>query len=126
YLVRSLNNMARSNPKRVVFAEADNLKVLKAAQFVLEEGIAKPILLGKETKIRALMENNKIELPNVPIIDPRSDEMVCKREEYGELFYQKRHRKGYNHYEAIKIMRERNYFGCMMVETGEADALISG
>ncbi len=126
YLVRSLNNMARKNPKRVVFAESDNIKVLKAAQFVLEEGIAIPILLGKESKIRALMANNKIDLPNVRIIDPRSDEMMCKREEYGELFYKKRHRKGYNHYEAIKIMRERNYFGCMMVETGEADALISG
>ncbi len=126
YLVRSLNNMARKNPKRVVFAEADNLKILKAAQFVLEEGIAQPILLGKESKIRELMERNKIELPNVAIIDPRSEAMQCKREEYGELFYQKRHRRGYNHYEAVKIMRERNYFGCMMVETGAADALISG
>lgn len=126
YLVRSLNNMARKNPKRVVFAEADNLKILKAAQFVLEEGIAQPILLGKESKIRELMEQNKIELPNVAIIDPRSEAMQTRREEYGELFYQKRHRRGYNHYEAVKIMRERNYFGCMMVETGAADALISG
>ncbi len=126
YLIRSLNNRARKNPKRVVFAEADNLKILKAAQFVLEEGIAKPILLGKESKIRELIETNGIELPNVPIIDPRSEACQSKREEYGELFYKKRQRKGYNHYEAIKIMRERNYFGCMMVETGEADALISG
>ena len=126
YLVRSLNNMARKNPKRVVFAEADNLKILKAAQFVLEEGNAQPILLGKESKIRELMEQNKIGLPNVAIIDPRSEAMQTRREEYGELFYQKRHRRGYNHYEAVKIMRERNYFGCMMVETGAADALISG
>lgn len=126
YLVRSLNNKARKNPKRVVFAEADNLKVLKAAQFVLEEGIAIPILLGKASKIREMIVDNGIELPNVAIIDPRSEETQAKREEYGELFYKKRQRRGYNHYEAIKIMRERNYFGCMMVETGEADALISG
>jgi malate dehydrogenase (oxaloacetate-decarboxylating)(NADP+) len=126
YLIRALNNKARKNPKRVVFAEADNLKILKAAQFVHEEGIATPILLGKESKIREMMEVNSIEIPGVQIIDPRSEAMQEKRLEYGELFYAKRQRKGYNHYEAIKMMRERNYFGCMMVETGEADALISG
>jgi len=126
YFIRLLNNQGRKSPKRVVFAEADNLKVLKAAQFVLDEGIAKPILLGKISKIEKMMEEFGIELPDVPIIDPRSEEMLHKRIEYGELFYQRRMRKGYNLYEAKKIMRERNYFGCMMVETGEADALISG
>jgi len=126
FIVRLLNNKARKDPKRVVFAEADNLKVLKSAQISEDEGMAFPILLGNEKRIRKLIEENKIEFKNPIIIDPRSEEMLTKRIEYGELFFEKRKRRGYNLYEAKKIMRERNYFGCMMVETGEADALISG
>lgn len=125
-IVRSLNNQARKNPQRVVFAEADNLKVLKAAQIVEEEGIAIPILLGSEKRIKLLMKENGIEFKNLNIIDPRTDEWEDKRNEYGQLFFEKRKRRGYNFHEAKKIMRERNYFGCMMVETGDADALISG
>ncbi len=126
YLVRLLNSTARKDPRRVVFAEADNLKVLKAAQIVKDEGIATPILLGNEKRINQLLQTHNIDLHDVTIIDPRSEEMIDKRIAFGELFFQKRHRRGFNFYEAKKIMRERNYFGCMMVETGEADALISG
>lgn len=126
YIVRVLNNKARKDPRRVVFAEADNVKVLKAAQIVKDEGIAFPILLGDETRIQQIIEENNIELKDVPIINPRSDSQADKRNHFGELFFEKRQRKGFNLYEAKKIMRERNYFGCMMVETGEADALISG
>lgn len=126
YLIRTLNQKARKDPRKVVFAEADNVKVLKSAQLVEEEGIAFPILLGNEKRIRKLIDENKIELREAVIIDPRSEEMIHKRIAYGELFFEKRKRKGFNLYEAKKIMRERNYFGCMMVETGEADALISG
>lgn len=126
FIVRVLNSKARQDPRKVVFAEADNVKVLKAAQIVKEEGIAHPILLGNEKRIIQLMEENNIELKGVSIIDPRSEEMTPKRIEFGNIFFQKRCRRGFNMYEAKKIMRERNYFGCMMVETGEADALISG
>lgn len=125
-LFRVIGSKARKDPRRVVFAEADNIKILKAAQVVNDEGIAIPILLGNEKKIRNLMEESGIEIDDVVIIDPKSDEMADKRHHFGELFFEKRKRKGYNLYEAKKIMRERNYFGCMMVETGEADALISG
>jgi malate dehydrogenase (oxaloacetate-decarboxylating)(NADP+) len=125
-LFRVIGTKARKDPRKVVFAEADNLKVLKAAQVVNEEGIAYPILLGNEARIRRLAEENGIELDEITIIDPKSDEMSEKRHHFGDLFFQKRQRKGFNKYEAGKIMRERNYFGCMMVETGEADALISG
>src|SRR5690554_5678236 len=125
-IVRSLNTQARKNPQKVVFAEADNLKVLKAAQIVEEDGIAIPILLGSERRIKSLMEEYSIEFQNLQIIDPRTDEWEEKRNQYGKLFFEKRHRRGYNYHEAKKMMRERNYFGCMMVETGEADALISG
>jgi malate dehydrogenase (oxaloacetate-decarboxylating)(NADP+) len=125
-LFRVIGTKARKDPRKVVFAEADSLKVLKASQVVREEGIAYPILLGNETRIRRLAEENGIELEDTVIIDPKSDEMHEKRHYFGDLFFQKRQRKGFNKYEAGKIMRERNYFGCMMVETGEADALISG
>ncbi|MBC8046517.1 MAG: NADP-dependent malic enzyme, partial [Fimbriimonadaceae bacterium] len=125
-LVKIITNKAKQNPKRVVFAEADNFKILKAAQIVKDEGIAKPILLGNKEKIKKLIEENQLDLKNVPIIDPRSEEENVRREEYGNILFNKRKRKGLNFYEAKKIMRERNYFGSMMVETGEADALISG
>ncbi|PSL48820.1 allosteric NADP-dependent malic enzyme [Chitinophaga niastensis] len=125
-LFRVIGTKARRDPRKVVFAEADNLKVLKAAQVVNDEGIAHPILLGNEARIRQLMLENSIEIDDVVIIDPKSDEMQDKRHLFGDLFFEKRKRKGFNLYEARKVMRERNYFGCMMVETGEADALISG
>lgn len=125
-ILRWVINKAKQQPKRVVFAEAENLKVLKAAQIVKDEGIAIPILLGEEKKIKKLIADNKIQLSNVEILDPRSDSTNDKRELYGELFFKKRQRRGYNLYEAKKAMRERPYFGCMMVDQGEADALISG
>ena len=125
-LLRIIGNKARRDPKRLVFAEADNLKILKTAQICFDEGIAYPILLGNEKKIRALAEANNIDLEDFPIIDPQQDEFDEKRKEYGELFFKKRQRRGVNLYESTKMMRDRSYFGCMMVETGEADAMISG
>lgn len=125
-LMRVIGSKARGNPKRLVFAEADNLKILKVAQIVFEEGVAYPILLGDEKKIKSIAEKHNIDLDTIPIIDPRSDEQEDKRKLYGQLFFQKRQRKGINRYESFKIMRDRNYFGCMMVETGDADAMISG
>ncbi|MCB9046212.1 MAG: NADP-dependent malic enzyme [Chitinophagales bacterium] len=125
-ILRWAINKAKQNPKRVVFAEAENLKVLKAAQIVKDEGIAVPILLGNEKKIKALIKDNKIQLSDVEILDPRSDDTTDRRDKFGNAFFMKRHRRGYNLYEAKKIMRERPYFGCMMVDMGEADALISG
>ncbi|HEY8688198.1 MAG TPA: NADP-dependent malic enzyme [Chitinophagaceae bacterium] len=125
-LLRIIGNKARKEPKRVVFAEAENQKILKTAQLVQEEGVAYPILLGDEIKIKKIALENGIELEGIPIIDPKSEEMESKRCEYGELFFKKRQRKGFNFYEAKKRMRDRNYYGCMMVETGDADAMISG
>lgn len=125
-LVRVIGNKARRDPKRLVFAEADNQKVLKAASIIYDDGIAYPILLGDPIKIKAIAEEHNIDLTDIPIIDSRSDEQEAKREFYGELFFKKRQRKGFNHYESIKIMKDRNHFGCMMVETGDADAMLSG
>ncbi len=125
-LMRVISSKARSNPKRVVFAEADNLKILKAAQIGYDEGICYPILLGNVEKITRIAEENNIDVSDIPILDPRSDEMEEKRNLYSTLFFKKRQRKGVNNYESKKQMRDRNYFGCMMVETGDADAMISG
>jgi malate dehydrogenase (oxaloacetate-decarboxylating)(NADP+) len=125
-LIRVIGSKARSNPKRVVFADADNLKILKAAQIVYDEGIAYPILLGDEKKIHQIASANKVDLTDLPIIDPRSDETEDKRNIYGEIYFHKRHRKGFNFYESKKIMKDRNHYGCMMVENGDADAMISG
>jgi len=125
-LLRAMGGKARKEPKRLVFAEADNMKILKAASIAYDEGIAYPILLGEEQKIKDIAEINDIDISEMLIIDPASHSMEDKRIEYGELFFKKRHRKGVNHYESIKAMKERNHFGCMMLETGEADAMISG
>jgi malate dehydrogenase (oxaloacetate-decarboxylating)(NADP+) len=125
-VMRVLGNKARRDPKRIVFAEADNVKILKAAQIVFDDGIGYPILLGDEAKIRTIAATNGIDIDTLPIFDPRHDSTEEKRNEYAEVFFQKRNRKGFNAYEAKKIMRDRNYFGCMMVESGDADAMISG
>lgn len=125
-LIRVIGNKARHDPKRILFAEADNAKILKTAQICYDEGIAYPILLGNEKRIRSIAEANSIDLEDLPIIDPKTEDQEEKRKLFGELFFKKRHRKGVNKYESYKMMRDRSYFGCMMVETGEADAMISG
>jgi malate dehydrogenase (oxaloacetate-decarboxylating)(NADP+) len=125
-LMRSLANKAKSNPKRVVFTEADNYKILKAAQVVRDEGIAKPILLGNKEKILKLLDEYQLDLGDTPIIDPWLAEEENKRNEYGDMLWRKRNRRGLTQYDARKLMRDRNYFGAMMVELGLADAMISG
>ncbi|MBY0480016.1 MAG: NADP-dependent malic enzyme [Chitinophagaceae bacterium] len=125
-LMRVIGNKARKGPKRLVFAEADNQKILKAASIVYDEGLAYPILLGEPDKIHRIAEQNNIDLTDIPIIDPRNDENEEKREYYADLFFKKRQRRGVNNYESRKLMKDRNHFGCMMVETGDADAMLSG
>lgn len=125
-LTRSIAERARKSPKRVVFAEGDNFKILKAAQQAQDEGVAIPILLGDEVKIRKMIEDAELDLSGATIIDPRSDERLAERELFGRKLFSKRKRKGLTEIEAIRAMRERNFFGAMMVETGQADAVISG
>jgi malate dehydrogenase (oxaloacetate-decarboxylating)(NADP+) len=123
--IRLLHNRAKSNPKRVVFAEADHLDVLKAAQRVHEEKLANVILLGRKDLILALKEEIGF-TDDVIIIDPKTDEEKDRRSRFGEAYWKKRQRKGRTFSEAKKLMRERNYFAAMMVNEGEADALITG
>jgi malate dehydrogenase (oxaloacetate-decarboxylating)(NADP+) len=115
---------AKKDPKRVVFAEADNAKILKAAQLLWGEKVAIPILLGNKEKIDQLIEEHNLDLSGVMIIDPYEDDV--KLAHFGNLLYEKRKRKGLTHGECTRLMKDRNYYGAMMVEVGEADALISG
>ncbi len=125
-LVRALGAKARRDPKRVVFADAENKNVLKAAQLALDEGIAIPILLGTPEIIKTLTEEHNINIEGIQIINPKSQEEKEVRKKYGEVFFKKRQRRGVNSQEVDKLMRDRNHFGCMMVELGDADAMISG
>lgn len=124
-LVRMLHNRTKIDPQRVVFTEADQLDVLKAAQIVLEEKIAIPVLLGRKETIKKLMEAIDFD-EDVEIIDPKSDEQYDKRERFAELFWEEQKRKGKTLYDSKRLMRERNYFGSMMVKNGDVDAMISG
>ncbi len=122
--MRRLMERARRDIKTVVFAEADNYKILRAAIEVKEDGLANPILLGNIEKINRIAEENHLDISNLTLIDPKMEE--TKREEFGKLLFEKRNRRGFTAYECIKAMRDRNYYGAMMVECGEADAFISG
>ncbi|MFI5157443.1 MAG: NADP-dependent malic enzyme [Sphingobacteriales bacterium] len=124
-IMRNLTNKAKHNPKRIVFAEADTYKILKAAQIIKEEGIATPILLGNETTIRRIMRENDLYLGDVQIIDLK-DGCAPNAQKYADHLYQKRQRKGVSLHESKKLMMDRNYYGASMVQFGEADALISG
>ena len=124
-IVRLLLNRAKANPKKIVFAEADHLDVLKAAQIVSEEGIGYPVLLGDKDIINEL--RNEIEFDDdVLIIDPKSDSEKNNREKYGTSFWNKRKRKGVTLLDSIDKMKQRNYYAGMMLSSGDVDALISG
>jgi malate dehydrogenase (oxaloacetate-decarboxylating)(NADP+) len=123
-LMNRITSAAKASPRRVVFAEADNYKILKAAQILCDEGIAQPILLGPHEKIEAIARANSLDLEGCEIINILQQE--AKRDEYAALLYQKRQRRGMTLYEGRRLLRERNYFAAMMVETGEADACITG
>ncbi|MFM2266539.1 MAG: hypothetical protein RLZ77_1959 [Bacteroidota bacterium] len=124
-MVRLLTNRAKTDPKRVVFAEADQLAVLKAAQIVHEEGIGHPILLGNREHILELKEELGFDA-DVPIYDPKTKEEDVRRLHYADIFWKSRRRRGISLLDAQKWMRERNYFAAMMINEGEADALVTG
>lgn len=125
-LIDSLVNRAKTNPKKVVFAEADHHKILKAALMVHHEGIAIPILLGNKEKINQICEAYQLNIKGLEIIDPRSVEEEERKNQFADIFFDLRKRRGFTYYEARQVMRERNYFGTMLVRCGYADALVSG
>jgi malate dehydrogenase (oxaloacetate-decarboxylating)(NADP+) len=124
-MVRMIADRAKMDPKRIVFAEADHLDVLKAAQVVFEEGIGFPILLGKKEIILELKKELGFDA-DVQIIDPKINEEESRRNEFATAFWKSRRRRGISLYDAQNLMRERNYFAAMMVNQGQADALVTG
>lgn len=125
-ITRLLMSRAKSNLKKIVYAEADHIDVLKAAQQVYEDKIAIPILLGRREVILELMDELDFDYEHITIIDPKSDEQIPDLKKYANTLWEKRQRKGITLYEAEKLMRERNYFAAMMVVEGDADAMLSG
>ncbi len=123
---RLLAERAKQDPKRVVYAEADQLDVLKTAQYAKEEGIAEPILLGRQDVIKDLMKELDFEDDSIQIIDPKSDEQQDRLNDYATKYWQTRKRKGVTLLDAQNLMRSRNYFAAMMVNEGDADAMLSG
>ena len=124
-MVRILHDRAKAAPKRLIFAEADHLDVLKAAQIVYEEKIAVPILLGNRAQIEKLRATLNFD-DEVEVIDPKEEVYKEQRDLYADLFWKDQRRKGYTLYDAQRLMRERNYFASMMIKNKDADALISG
>ena len=124
-LIRMMQNRARSNPKRVVLGNAEEYNVLKAAQILYEEGIAHPILLGEKKYILEQMEKFDIHL-DVPIVDPSDDDQEENRRKYRKTLWELRNRKGINEYIAKRLVRQRDYFGPLMLKHGDTDALIVG
>src|SRR5690606_3757890 len=125
-IMRNLTTKAKQNPKRVVFAEADNYKTLRAAQIVKEEKIAHPILLGNRQKIEGLIKEYDFELQGVDIIDPNEEKNSERFQRFTQHLYKRRQRRGISENDAKKLMTNRNYFAASMVQFGEADTLISG
>ncbi len=124
-LIRMLQNRAKQDPKTIVFSNAAEYNVLKAAQIVNDEGIAKPILLGNKEKVEEVKKEFDIQL-DVPIIDPKSKESEEHVNRLAEMLWKKRQRKGMTLYNAKRFLTNRDYFGSMMVEAGEADSFLTG
>ena len=124
-IVRLILNRAKTEPKRIVYAEADQLDVLKAAQIIHDEGIGMPVLLGNRDTIIELMEELDFDA-DVQIIDPKTPEEKPKLNEYAQIYWQERKRKGVTLYDAQRLLRQRNYYASMMVKQGDVDAMITG
>ena len=125
-ILKTIRLKATKDPKKVVFSEGENLTILKAAQDIIHQGIAMPILLGRKSKIKKTIEKNGLELETAIILDPSSKKVTDRRQEYAKIFYEQRKRRGIGHNSSKEKMKHRDYFGVMMVEQGDADAYISG
>ena len=125
-LLRSFTDMAKAHPKRVVFAEANHINMLKAAVEAKNEGICIPILLGNEERLAKIAAEESISLEGIEIVNMRHDRETERRHRYARILSEKRAREGVTYAEACEKMVDRNAFGMMMVETGDADAFVTG
>ncbi len=125
-IMRSISIKAKANPKRVVFSDANDVKVLQAARILVDEGIAIPVLLGRKDRIYKLAEENGLNISDIELVDSTHPDNEPKRLEYAKILYEKRKRKGISMIDAQRLMYNRNYYGVAMVEAGDVDAMISG
>ncbi|MFH0999916.1 MAG: NADP-dependent malic enzyme [Bacteroidota bacterium] len=125
-LIRQIKNKAKKNLKRIVFSDAENYKILKASEIIINEGLAEPILLGSAKIINQMIEENNLVISNAIIIDPKADDQAELRKQFAEALYEKRKRKGMKFEDAFKLMQNRSYFAPAMVQAGLADGLVSG
>jgi len=125
-IMRTIARKARLDPKRVLLVDAENYKTLQAAQYVVEEGIAKPILLGNKTRIEKIAKAEAIDLEGIEFIDTASSEYRKLCDKFGDILFEKRQRKGLNLFEARNTVKQQNYFGSILVDQGMADAMITG
>jgi malate dehydrogenase (oxaloacetate-decarboxylating)(NADP+) len=125
-LIKSIRIKAQQNPKKIVFGDADHYNVLKAVQVTYLENITRPILLGNEKEIKKIAEENQVDISGIPIIDNRSPKEAKRINKYAQILFEKRQRKGLTYQDAHDLMYNRNYFGVMMVETGDADGFLCG
>lgn len=125
-LKRQMKAICKSDIKRIVLADAEHYDMLKAAEIVINEKIAHPVLVGDKTIITNIIKEYELDLENVEIMDPHSKEMIEKRDHYAEILYKKRQRRGMTLHAANAALKSKNYFGLMLLETGMADGLISG
>ena len=125
-LKRQVKSICKSDPKRIILADAENYTMLKAAEIIVNEKLALPILIGDKKLITNLIKVNELDLEKVEIIDPNSKEMLDKREAFAQILYQKRNRRGMTLVAAREALQHKNYFSLMLLETGMADGMISG
>jgi len=125
-LIKSIRIKAKQNPKKIVFGDADNYNVLKAVQVTNLEHIARPILLGNEKEIKRIAKENQVDIEGLPIIDNRAPKEEKRIKKYAQILFEKRQRKGLTYQDSYDLMYNRNYFGAMMVETGDADGFLCG
>jgi malate dehydrogenase (oxaloacetate-decarboxylating)(NADP+) len=124
--IRRMTNLAKTNPQRVVFSEANHINMLKAAIIAQREGICHPILLANRQRLQAIADEQNLDISGLEIIQHRQIEEDVRRDKYAKILAERKARQGVTYHEAFEKMNDRNYFGMMMVETGEADAMITG
>jgi len=122
-IMESLHERARKNPKRIVFPEGDSIRILRAAHIIQNQGIATPVVLGKPNEIKTLADKYEVDLSGVEIVD---NSISPRLDDYADRFFEKRKRRGITRDRSLVMMRDRTYFGMMMLEMGDCDAVLSG
>lgn len=124
--IRRITNLAKTNPQRVLFSETNHINMLKAAIIAKNEGICQPVLLANKQRLQAIADEHNLDISGLEVIQLRQIEEDYRRDKFAKILAERKAREGETYHEAFEKMNDRNYFGMMMVETGEVDAMITG